>query len=109
MRRLEEYLMAKVENNAPAELEWSEQAPWIKIGCWTTIALLPFLYWENGPAVSTDQYVMRSILITVAIIGALGLCVWNRCVERRLEETRNADGLCRPGTTVADVTEGPKK
>jgi hypothetical protein len=35
------------------------------------------LYYVNGPAVSRDQYVMRTILIVVAVVGAIGLRAWN--------------------------------
>ena len=46
---------------------------WAEFACWTTIALAPFLYWVNGPAVSTDQFVVRTALVTLAVIGAVVL------------------------------------
>jgi len=42
---------------------------WLELNCWTTVALAPFLYWVNGPAVSTDQFVVRTILVSVAMVG----------------------------------------
>jgi hypothetical protein len=41
-----------------------------EFACWTTLALAPFLYWVNGPAVSTDQFVVRTALVVLAAIGA---------------------------------------
>jgi hypothetical protein len=46
---------------------------WIEFGCWTTLALVPFLYWVNGPAVSTDELVVRVALVLFAAAGAIGL------------------------------------
>lgn len=67
------------------ELALDELLPWIEFGCWTAIALFPFLYWVNGPAVSTDQYVMRNILMITAVVGAVGLRVWNWRATRQAE------------------------
>jgi hypothetical protein len=52
----------------PAELRY-----WLEFGSWTTLALSPFLYWINGPAVSQDQLIVRSGLIVLAACGAFGL------------------------------------
>ena len=60
----------KPENNA---LTSEEARGWVEFACWTTLALAPFLYWVNGPAVSTDQVVVRTGLIVIACIGASGL------------------------------------
>lgn len=42
-----------------------------ELGCWFALALAPFLYWVNGPAVSTDQLVVRSVVVGIAL-GAAG-------------------------------------
>lgn len=75
--------MTEAESDVSDDIELDELLPWIEFGCWTAIALFPFLYWVNGPAVSTDQYVMRNILISVAVIGAFGLRYWNWRTKRR--------------------------
>lgn len=54
----------------PAEL-----SGWIEFACWTTVAIAPFLYWVNGPAVSTDQLVVRTALVTLALIAGLAIRV----------------------------------
>jgi hypothetical protein len=55
------------------EIGAEELMGWIELGCWISIALLPFLYWVNGGAVSTDQLVLRWIVVVVVICGAVGL------------------------------------
>ena len=55
------------------ELTPAEIRGWLEFGCWTTLALTPFLYWANGPAVSQDQLVTRIALVVLAAIGAVGL------------------------------------
>jgi hypothetical protein len=74
------------------DIRLDELLPWIEFGCWTAIVLFPFLYWVNGPAVSTDQYVMRNILIVVAVSGAFGLRFWNWRARRRVRSQTNGDG-----------------
>jgi hypothetical protein len=53
---------------------------WVELGCWTMVALAPFLYWVNGPAVSTDQFVVRTALVTIALVGGVVIRVskWRR-------------------------------
>jgi len=46
---------------------------WLEFSCWTTLLLAPFLYWVNGPAVSTDQFVVRTVLVSLAAVGAVSL------------------------------------
>jgi hypothetical protein len=58
------------------EITTQELRGWLEFGCWTTLALVPFLYWINGPAVSTDQLVVRTALVTIALLGAIGLRVY---------------------------------
>jgi hypothetical protein len=55
------------------ELTPQEIRGWAEFCCWTTLALAPFLYWVNGPAVSTDQFVVRTALVVLAAAGAVGL------------------------------------
>jgi hypothetical protein len=60
---------------------WSVERPvaarevlgWVELGCWTMVGLAPLLYWVNGPAVSTDQLVVRSGLVGFALGGGLAL------------------------------------
>lgn len=52
---------------------WDEACGWIEFGCWTALAVVPFLYWINGPAVSQDQLVVRWLVVIIALGGALAL------------------------------------
>ncbi len=67
------------------EIGWDEACGWIEFGCWTALALTPFLYWVNGPAVSHDQLVVRWIVVLVALVGGAGLRLraWRRLVRNR--------------------------
>ncbi|MCR4414553.1 MAG: hypothetical protein NUV77_19220 [Thermoguttaceae bacterium] len=53
-----------------------------ELGCWTTVALAPFLTWVNGPAVSKDQFVVRIVVFSAAVCGAVGLRI--AAIVRRL-------------------------
>jgi hypothetical protein len=64
-------------------LELDEILRWAEFACWTTLALAPFLYWVNGPAVSHDQFVVRSGLVVIAILGAFGLRARKLLLSRR--------------------------
>jgi hypothetical protein len=61
------------DNSPDEELSPAEVRGWAEFACWTTLALAPFLYWVNGPAVSTDQFVVRTGLVVLAACGAVGL------------------------------------
>jgi len=54
--------------------------------------LFPFLYYVNGPAVSTDQLVVRTILIIVAVVGAvlLRFVNWRRRKRQATAESTSA-------------------
>jgi MYXO-CTERM domain-containing protein len=58
---------------------------WMEFACWTMLCLSPWLYWANGPAVSTDQLVIRTALVALAAVGALALRI------RRWRRTRQAN------------------
>lgn len=46
-------------------------------GCWAALVLFPFLRWINGPAVSTDQFVVQIAIVVAATLGAVGLRIYN--------------------------------
>ncbi len=62
------------------EIDREEAFGWIEFGCWIALALTPFLYWVNGPAVSRDQLVVRWAVVVVALVGGVGLRLraWRR-------------------------------
>jgi|SRR5581483_662972 len=67
----------------------------LEFGCWTTLILSPFLYWINGPAVSADQFVVRTAVVTIAAVMAIGLrfYAWQHpCHQCELETPPNKPG-----------------
>ena len=65
--------------------------PWFlaEFFAWTTLALVPFLTWVNGPSVSTDQFVVRTSIVTLALVTAVSLRVGKmiRKWRKRLEQS----------------------
>ena len=57
-----------------------EYLGWAEFACWTIVVLTPLLYWVNGPAVSTDQLVVRTTLTVLALVGGICLRIvhWRR-------------------------------
>lgn len=53
--------------------------PWFlaEFCCWTMVVLAPILTWVNGPSVSTDQFVVRTIVFSLSVCGAIVLRVRN--------------------------------
>ena len=42
----------------------------LETGLWTAVVLIPVFYYINGPSVSHDQFVVRSVLAGVTYVGA---------------------------------------
>lgn len=55
------------------QISREELLGWAEFACWTVVVLAPSLWWVNGPAVSTDQFVVRATLTVVAVIGGVSL------------------------------------
>ncbi|MGO8750415.1 MAG: hypothetical protein ACLQNE_31095 [Thermoguttaceae bacterium] len=72
--------------------------PWFlaEFGCWTMVVLAPILTWVNGPAVSTDQHVVRVAVFVLAATGAIGIRA-SKIVRRRWQRlprpARDEDAL----------------
>ena len=47
--------------------------PWAlgEFACWFAVVLAPILTWFNGPAVSTDQAVVRTAVFVLALVGGI--------------------------------------
>ena len=43
----------------------------LELSCWTMVVLAPILTWVNGPAVSTDQAVVRGLVFALALAGGI--------------------------------------
>jgi hypothetical protein len=62
----------------------------IEFCCWVVVALVPFLRWVNGPAVTTDQFVVQCSLVSLALIGGLTLRI-AALVRRRSNQDQGKD------------------
>jgi hypothetical protein len=51
--------------------------------CWVVVLLAPILRWVNGPAVTTDQFVMQVSLVGLAVVGGVALRFYNWSRKRR--------------------------
>ncbi len=54
----------------------------VEVGCWTIVGLAPLLNWVDGPAVSTDQSIVRALVVTLAAVCGLGFrlrWLYKRC------------------------------
>jgi ABC-type microcin C transport system permease subunit YejE len=51
----------------------AEALGWAEFCCWSALAMAPLIYWIQGPSVSNDQFVVRTALVIITAIGALGL------------------------------------
>jgi hypothetical protein len=58
-------------------IAFRDVAPMAEICCWTVVTLAPILRWVNGPAVTTDQFVVQVVMVGGALAGAIGLRVYN--------------------------------
>lgn len=71
---MEPGVSASVEKTSPAgppgHSQGWQMAEWF---CWTVVVLAPLLRWIHGPAVSTDQLVVRIALVCLALVGAVTL------------------------------------
>jgi hypothetical protein len=72
------------------EVSLRDLAGWFEFGCWTTLALCPVLYYVNGPAVSHDQFIVRTGLVVMALAGAVPLLL-RRWWIARLQTRKSSD------------------
>ncbi|MGO8752624.1 MAG: hypothetical protein ACLQNE_42330 [Thermoguttaceae bacterium] len=69
-------------NEQEEQLEPVDPWFWAEFCCWTMVVLAPILTWVNGPAVSTDQFVVRVAVFVAALAGGSGIRVGK--IVRRL-------------------------
>lgn len=69
-------------------LSVTEVRYWAEFICWTMVVLAPLLTWLNGPAVSTDQFVVRTATFCLALIGGVSLrtCQILRGSQKRCDQ-----------------------
>lgn len=65
------------------EMTPEEFRGWAEYCCWVSTILTPILIWWNGPSVSDDQAVVRTGLVVISIVGAVGLRLYAIILKRR--------------------------
>ena len=65
------------------EIHFADVAPALEFGCWTVVALAPFLRLVNGAAVTDDQWWIQVFLFTAAILGAGSLRIYQVLLRRK--------------------------
>lgn len=79
---------AQASSGPERPILFRDLAPALEFACWVVVALAPFLRWVNGAAVTDDQFVIQMTLVTIAVMGALGLRLYNwRAARKRDHET----------------------
>jgi hypothetical protein len=73
------------------DITWEKLSYWLEFGCWTALVLFPFLRWINGPSVSTDQFVVRTGLVVLSVLGAVGLRTYKIVRARRQHKLPNSN------------------
>ncbi len=57
-------------------IHFRDIAPAIEFACWVVVVLAPLLRLVNGPAVTDDQFVIQVSLFLIALLGGIGLRVY---------------------------------
>jgi hypothetical protein len=65
------------DDNSPEEIHFRDVVPALEFVCWTVVLLAPILRWINGPAVTTDQFVVQISLFGLALLGAISLRLYS--------------------------------
>jgi len=70
------------------ELTTAEILGWLEFACWTALMLAPVLYYVNGPSVSTDQFVVRTVSTVLSACGAaiFRFLNWRRCRREKCKD-----------------------
>jgi len=79
---------------------------WLEFGCWSALVVAPLIYWMQGRSVSHDQFVVRTALIIIAAVVAIGLrikAVLER--NRRLSAPNSTQQSEAPDTSQAESQE----
>ena len=58
------------------DIRFRDFAPALEFMCWVVVILAPLLRLVNGAAVTSDQFVIQVAIFVVALVGAIGLRVF---------------------------------
>ncbi|GIW95714.1 MAG: hypothetical protein KatS3mg110_3755 [Pirellulaceae bacterium] len=73
------------------EMSWQDAIGWTEFGCWVALILAPLIFWLQGPSVTFDQAVSRSLIVVVAVGGVIACRAmrWWYGSKRRNQATDN--------------------
>lgn len=60
-------------DDSSSEIHFRDIAPAIEFVCWVVVLLAPVLRWINGPAVTSDQFVIQISVFAIALVCAISL------------------------------------
>jgi hypothetical protein len=83
------------QHTSDGELSFDEAVGWAEFCAWSALVMTPILWWLQGPSVSTDQYVVRTSLLVISAVAAIGLRI-RALIARRSTTASSQD----PGKTV---------
>lgn len=63
----------------------------LAVACWTLVVLAPLLRMVNGPAVSADQLVARTLVVVVALAGAISFLLLQTTHKKKPKKSRGAE------------------
>lgn len=61
------------DDESADDIHFRDVAPAMEFVCWVVVLLAPLLRWINGPAVTDDQFVVQVTLFSMALLGGIGL------------------------------------
>jgi hypothetical protein len=59
--------------NPPKDIHFRDLAPAIEFFCWVVVVLAPLLRLINGPAVTSDQFIIQLALFSLVLASTIGL------------------------------------
>ena len=80
-----------MQDDAADTLELAEMLGWAEFCAWSALVMTPIIWWLQGPSVSTDQFVVRTGLVVISAIAAVGLRGW-ALVQRRRDARKSLAG-----------------
>lgn len=73
------------------EVGVKDAAGWAEFCAWSALVMTPILWLLQGPSVSMDQFVVRTALVTISALAAVGLRIRALFFARRAEAPSSAD------------------
>ena len=62
--------------HAPEEIDIRELFGWAEFCAWSALVMTPIVWWLQGPSVSNDQFVVRTGMVVLSAVAAVGLRFW---------------------------------